>query len=73
MDLLTMEIRATIIKRHGEQATPGISGECSRATTVENFLSRGAGSGDEQFYREQPFVKPGTSRVRARFAPRGEI
>lgn len=36
-----MGIRATIIKRHGEQATPEeISSGCSRATTVENFLSR---------------------------------
>lgn len=65
----TTKTKAAIIKRHGEQAAPRISSGCNRATTVENFLLRDAGSGDEQFHREQPFVKPGTSRVCACYTP----
>jgi hypothetical protein len=40
----------------------GIPGGCSRRDDTRE-LPRGTVSGDEQFRREQPFVKPGTSRV----------
>jgi len=48
-----------------------IPGGCSRRDDTRK-LPRGAVSGDEQFRREQPFVKPGTSRVRARASHPGE-
>lgn len=61
---------------YGEQAALGISGGCKPPDDIRETSSlHGGSSDDEQFRREQPFVKPGTSRVRASapVAPRGEI
>jgi len=65
--------KAAIRKRRGKRAAPGISGRCSRATAVENFLSarRRADSGDEQFCRgSNRLLNP---ELPARVLPRGEI